>query len=226
MLETRGQVGSMEIRYDRIDREMYGTRGIGPRKVRALPSFWASLDAWAAHLAEVCPAGVPEVLATGGFQVDKGNANNAHRRGIAFDLDGLFWEKDKIAPFVTLRGPDDVHRYLAIEAGLRQYFGVILGWWWNRAHKDHFHVSAKSFPGWGTPRRVDQKTLFVQLSLTHVLDRPVKIDGRWGPETRGAVEQILMEVGPGALDLGAAGAWESFCRAVELVGWGVVEAGG
>jgi hypothetical protein len=229
--DRRDHIGPCELRYTRHKTHgpphpPYGTRSKrGPRTVGAAPGFWTLCEGWMAHLAEVCPGGAPEIMATAGFQVSKGNARNAHRRGIAFDLDGLFWVGDEIAPVIALRADDDARRYLAVEAGLRQFFGVVLNWWWNKHHKCHFHVSAKGVAGWTVPRRVDQKTLFVQLALTKVLDRPVTLDAQWGPETRGAVEDVLMEVGPGALDLAAPGAWEAFCRAVELVGWGTVEAG-
>lgn len=229
--ERRDHIGPCELRYARHKTHgpphpPYGTRGYPrPRSVRAAPGFWSLCAAWMDHLGEVCPAGAPEIMATAGFQVSKGSEVNSHRRGIAMDIDGLFWADDKIPPVIALRADVDARRCLAVEAGLRQYFGVVLGWWWNRAHKDHFHVSAKGYAGWTSPRFVSQKTLFVQLALTKILGRPVATDGKWGPETRGAVEDVLMEVGPGALDLGAPGAWEAFCRAVELVGWGTVEAG-
>lgn len=219
-LETRTHVGSMEVRYDRINEQMYGTRGIGPRHVRAQPVFWRALEAWAAHLAEVCPAGAPEVLASGGFQVDKGSSTNAHRLGLAFDLDGLFWAEDREPPFITLQAPADIRRYLAVEAGLRLFFGVVLNHFYNRAHEDHFHVSAHSAPGWrrGSPQRV----LFVQLVLTHLFGLPVTIDGKYGPQTAGAARAALAELaGPDNL----ADGWEEFCLAAELVGWEKVEAG-
>jgi len=138
---TFTEAAGVPIHYDRLDPpNHYGSRGKGPRTVRGMPIFKALLDAWMADLSASCPWGKPELLCTAGFQVDKGSEQNAHRRGMAFDLDSLWWPGQP--PMVAILGTEDP-RYLAIEAGLRRHFGVVLGFHYNRQHKDHFHVRFK-----------------------------------------------------------------------------------
>jgi hypothetical protein len=171
-----------EVRYDRLSRESYGTRGRATR-FYTTPAFEEKLQAAFADLWDACPLGEAEVIASGGAFVEK---PGAHGRGRAFDLDALFWPE---RTFVALSYPQDRRFYLAVEAVLRMHFGTVLSYHYNPAHRDHLHLDDLTPTGFVPEHR--SRVLFLQMALTHLFDRPVAIDGLVGPETRGAARQLL-----------------------------------
>lgn len=114
--------------------------------------------------------------------------------GRAFDVDGIFWPQKS---FVILRDGfegNDRRFYLAVEAVLRMHFGEVLNYDINADHHDHFHVSDVE-PAFNPVRTTT--AFFLQNALTFALGRRVGIDGRFGPETRGALTAVLADLGIG-----------------------------
>ncbi|MFH1186147.1 MAG: hypothetical protein V1755_14080 [Chloroflexota bacterium] len=209
-------IADVPIHYDRLSPPYhYATRGKGPRTVRSTPEFRDRLADWIDHLAAVCPMGRPEILVTAGFQVDKGSARNTHRRGIAFDLDGLWWP-DGERIFAQASNPIRFPRYLAIEAGLRMHFGWVRGRWADPKHDDHWHCDM-SMPVGFAPRS-PRCIRFVQAALKYVLPGPPVVqDGKWGRETDFAMVEALLAAGHTPVVL--ADFWQEFLELVERTGW-------
>jgi hypothetical protein len=213
-----------EVRYDRRSREHYGTRGVATR-FRATPAFEETLQAAFADLWDACPLGRAEVIASGGAFADK---PGAHGRGRAFDLDALFWPE---RAFVALSYPHDRRFYLAVEAVLRGHLGTVLNYRYNAAHRDHLHLDDLTPRGFVPEHR--SRVLFLQMALTHLFGRRVAIDGRIGPETRGAARDLLAELelagshsleAPQALDDRLGEAWPEVLDAATQRGF--ADAGG
>jgi len=173
------------------------------------------LEAAFGDLWELCPLGQAEVIVSAGAYVDK---PGWHGRGLAFDLDSIFWPG---RAFVTRSFPTDPLFYLAVEAVLRRHWGTVLAFNYNAAHRDHFHVQHGREVGLVHSLRSD--VLFIQGAASYVLDIPVTIDGVWGPETRGALAEAQQLLGV-TDDLGDVETWKSFLKAVAGRGFGTLQA--
>lgn len=105
----------------------------------------------------------------------------AHGTGEAFDLDGIVWKDGsmwKATEFATVTQQRD---YCVIQCHFMQYFGVVLGRHYNAAHKDHLHLDTSRPVAF---RHNSYATVTaLQAALHYVYDRPVEIDGVWGPKT-------------------------------------------
>jgi hypothetical protein len=206
------------LHYDRLPGQ-YGTRG-QPRRFFMTADFHSKLEACFSELWGLCPLGSAEVIATAGAWVEK---PGAHGAGRAFDLDALFWPD---RTFITLHYPNDRGVYLAVEAVLRRYFGTVLNFEYNAAHRDHFHVDDLTAVGFVRQHR--SRVLFVQMVLRDLFGRPIELDGRWGPQTAGAVAAVLHRHGLGdannpsdAAEVGdlLAAAWLPFLSVVARTGF-------
>ncbi|ANM30620.1 hypothetical protein ABI59_15135 [Acidobacteria bacterium Mor1] len=179
-------VAGAALHYAREPIARYGSRGEARSFFMTRP-FAAKLTDCFAELWQLCPLGRAEVVTSAGAFVHK---PGYHGLGRAFDIDGIFWEG---RDFVTLDYPARPRIYLAIEAVLRRHFGTVLNYLYNSAHQDHLHIDD------GTPvdfyPESESRVLFVQASLTHLLEEPVQIDGRWGPQTSAAVGRALTAMG-------------------------------
>ena len=162
----------------------YGTRG-KPRYLRCLPGFRQTLDAAFADLWRICPLGKADTIVTAGAYVDK-PGRGEHSKGKAFDLDALFWPSYS---FVTKEFARDPAFYLGVEGVLRRHFGVVLGYFYNKAHQDHFHLDVSMPMGFSRNRRTT--TLFVQLCGRHLLGRASPVTGKWN---RSADDQTLADL--------------------------------
>lgn len=126
-----------------------------------------------------------------------GDGMNAHGQGLAFDLDGFYWDEQK---FMMVSYPSDRHFYLGINAHLFLHFSQVLSYHYPH-HRDHFHVdfnfSFKFRPD------SNAQTFFVQAVLKYVFDRELGntgeekdgVDGIFGGDTEIALKQVLKAEG-------------------------------
>jgi hypothetical protein len=211
---TFTSVGGVQINYDRDSHKDYGTRGRpitsgGP----VTPEFFAALSRWMAELKISCPWGVPQLLVTGGI---KGDGHGRHGEGRAIDVDGLWWADREI---VALNAEKQPLLYLAVDATLRLYFGVVLDFWYNLQHRDHWHVDDAQAPGWQPTR---SRVVFMQAALNHVwgVKPELVIDGVFGPRTAAAASAVLAQL-PSKDGLpGLPGQWGEFLLATAANGFG------
>lgn len=177
------------INYDRDSRADYGTRGHPIKKGGPVtPEFFAALEAWMGRLCKL-PWGKPELLVTGGIHGAGTDPSNRHTQGRAIDIDAIYWAGKP--PLITLQAEKTPRVYLAVEATLRCHFGTVLDFWYNDAHKDHWHVDdGHPVGGWKYDSRA--YTVFLQAVLNHIWDAQpaLVIDGRFGPKTEAATAAV------------------------------------
>ncbi|MCZ6782212.1 MAG: monofunctional biosynthetic peptidoglycan transglycosylase [Proteobacteria bacterium] len=200
------RVGGTPVHYDRFDdvRYAYGTQG-KPRKQRATKAFAQRLDAAFEELWRVCPRGRAELVVTAGTWADR---KGYHGLGRAFDLDGIFWPGGQT--FLAISYPTQPKFYLAVEAVLRCHFGVVLGYLYNPAHRDHLHVDDGCEVGFDPCAR--SAVLFVQAVLARLLGAPVEANGAFDAATREHLARAQAALGI-AGDLGDPEVWRGFLRA-------------
>lgn len=207
------ELSGTAVHYARAPVAPYATRGKSYR-FYVIESFEQSLVACFKELWKVCPFGQADVLTSAGAYVNK---SGYHGLGRGFDLDAIFWpERD----FVTLNYPSDPVFYLGVEAILRRHFGTVLNYLYNRAHRDHFHIdngTSVKFTSSSTSR-----VYFLQAALTHVLDIPVLIDGKYGSQTSGATNKALKNIGStGKLE--SANTWKALLLSIAETAFNKVE---
>lgn len=191
--ETLG--GGVPVHYDRLEPpHHYGSRG-KPFKFHCAPDFETLLDEAFRDVWRLTGLGKAEVITSGGAFVDK---PGEHGRGRALDIDGIFWS-DKT--FVTLHaGFQGQNRelYFGVDAILRLHFGVTLDYEFNSDHRDHFHVDDSMSLGFSTS--ASAKVGFLQGMINNVWGKSVDEDRVWGPQTAGAVSEVLDVAGlPGPI---------------------------
>lgn len=206
-----------EIRYARTRRHRYGTPGKAhPNSV--MPEMAEQLQKCFAELWRVCPYGPAEGVVSAGGWVDK---PGMHGRGLALDVDAIWWKLDDFdrpQPMITNNAPHDAGRYLAVSAVLRMFFGTVIGYWCNRAHRDHFHVALRPV---GFSPASKSEVAFVQAACLHVHgSNPGPVDRLCGPRTRAAVAQVVDIAGG---DLRDRQGWDAFLRETFLAGWKCAE---
>jgi len=168
-LVTFTELAGVPVHYDRLSPPFqYGSRG-KPLSFKATPKFKQKLDSCFSEIWRVL--GNAEVITTAGAYVHK---PGMHGKGRAFDLDGIFW-KDK--QLVTARFHEYPKLYLSVEAILRRHFGTVLNYFYNPAHRDHFHFDDGSPVGFtaSSPSR----TLFVRACLRYLWNVPVAMRPGW-----------------------------------------------
>lgn len=166
------KLAGIPVHYARPPLAPYGTKGV-EYKFFSEKDFEEKLNTAFSELFERAQLEKPEVITSAGAYVNK---SGYHGRARAFDLDGIFW-KDKV--FITKNYPSDKSFYLGVEAVLRKHFGTVLNYNYNRAHQDHFHIDDGTEIGFNTASK--SKVLFVQDSLSQILEIPVSVDGVYGP---------------------------------------------
>lgn len=187
--------GGVPVHYDRLDSpHHYGSRG-KPAKFHCDPDFEALLDAAFRDVWRFTGLGKAEVITSGGAFVNK---PGQHGTGRALDIDGIFWS-DKT--FVTLHAGfqgQDREFYFGIDAILRLHFGVVLDYEFNSDHRDHFHIDDSLGLGFST--QASSKVGFLQGMINNVWGKNVDEDRIWGPQTAGAVAEVLDAAGiPGPI---------------------------
>jgi hypothetical protein len=176
------------VHYARAPVATYGTRGKGPRRQRLRQSVHQALTAALEELWSLHPWGRAEVIVSAGAMVpqsDRRGPGDRHVQGRAYDLDAIWWPGAG-RRLVTLEAPDGWPHYLAVEAVLRRHLGTVLGWHYNEAHRDHWHIDDGSPVGWGPRSR--SRVTYLQAALVHVWGQSVAIDGVWGPRSEAAAQ--------------------------------------
>ena len=196
----------------------YPPNGLKPRKVRLNAAFHAKLEAMFSDLWARCPWGQAQWIGSLGCMVPStpGHDTGRHGTGEAFDLSHLGWPRVDQVPLRADRpsvrigagdpGPDpdavariDLARYLAVEAVIRMHFQTALDWWFNAAHRDHWHIdTGRGEPTWeGRGNQVR----FLQAALRYVWGAEgLAIDGAMGPKTIGALrrdKRVILDDGLG-----------------------------
>lgn len=172
-------IAGAAVHYARYPVAHYGTIGVGPRKVRLNKEFKDKLEICLKDLWKVCEKKfgcTPLILVTSGCYVEKAGR---HAQGTAIDIDSIWWASGK--NIITRDAEKDPGYYLGAEAVLRKHFDLVLNHWYNRAHKDHWHVDNKILRGDEMTR---SKSLFLQAALVYIFGKSsIDIDGCVGPKT-------------------------------------------
>ena len=207
---TYNTVAGIPLHYSR-DRH-YGERG-RQLNFSSTQKLKDVLDRCFEELSEESPFGKPQAVVTAGLYVNK---PGFHGRGLAVDIDSIYWKERTL---VSVLYPFDQVHYLAVESVFRQYFGTILNYLYDPAHEDHWHMDLGTRADFYTdsPSRV----FYLQASLTHIHDRPVLIDGVWGQQTRGAIQDVLRELALGT-DIENMSTWQAYLRRTATKGFEMV----
>lgn len=185
-----------------------GRRKLNREFLRVLESALADLWYW--H-----PDGIPELILSGGAYVPPPHPPR-HCWGTAFDLSGFMWAGKKWELATAWR--DNPRQSLAIEAVLRKSHSQVLGPWYNRDHRSHWHIDDGGAHGFQSHSRAD--VTFLQACLNHFWEFKTAIDGRYGPNTRTAAVEALQSIQqPPSIVMG----WGAFLEAVWRFGFGRVE---
>lgn len=182
-MKTINSIAGIKLQYAREPRFPYGSIG-RPANFQIQNSFYKELDKCLTEVFEECPLGKPDIITCAGIYVDK--PNSYHRHGRAFDLDACFWED---YTFITNNFFHDYELYLGMESFFRKHFGIVLNYFYNGSHKDHFHLDNSASIAFSTNQR--SKVLYVQLVLKYIYKHPVETDGLWGPQTNSAINEAL-----------------------------------
>lgn len=186
--ETLG--GGVPVHFDRLDSpNHYGSRG-KPAKFHCTPGFEAMLDEAFRDVWRLTGLGKAEVITSAGAYVNK---PGAHGQGHALDIDGIFWSDKK---FVTLHAgfqSQDREFYFGVESILRLHFGIVLDYEFNIDHRDHFHVDDTASLAFN--KSASAKVGFLQGMMNNVWGKDVDEDLIWGPQTAGAVSEVLEAAG-------------------------------
>lgn len=124
-----------------------------------------------------------------------GTGTSFHHKNRAFDLDALLFEGG--SNWVANTFPARPQLYLGIEAVLRQHFGTVLSFDYNKAHEDHFHFDNGTAVGF--KRAAKSHVIFLQNVIALVYGSRIGRDGVWGPETENAVKALCSQLGVGPL---------------------------
>jgi hypothetical protein len=179
--------GHVPVHYDRLDPPFhYGSKG-KQFTLAGTKSLENTLDDAFAELWDKCPLGKADIILTAGAFVCR---SGQHGKGNAFDCDGIWWG-DRL--LLTKNYRSDAQAYLGVEAVLRKHIGTVLNFEYNASHEDHWHLDTGTKPGFSASSK--SRVLFLQMALGKLFDRRVGVDGDIGDETRGAVRDVLEELG-------------------------------
>jgi len=182
-METINKIGDINLHYARESQYPYGSIG-RPANFQIDSDFKAVVEVAFQEVFEECPLGFPNVITCAGVYVDK--EGSYHKFGRAFDIDASFWDSYTM---ITLNFFQEYELYLAIESFLRIHFGIVLNYFYNNDHRDHWHVDNSRSVDFNTGSR--SSVLYMQMISSYIYENPVEIDGIYGPQTAAAIENIL-----------------------------------
>jgi len=182
-METIPHISNIPLHYARQTQSMYGTQGV-PQSFQIESEFLEQMTECFDELFAECPLGKPNVITCAGIYVDR--APSMHTYGRAFDLDALFWDNYNL---VSLNFHNDKELYLGIESFLRLHNGIVLSYYYNDDHKDHWHID-NSVENVDFHTGSESSVYYLQLVSTYIYEHPVEIDGIYGPQTEGAINHI------------------------------------
>ena len=186
MLDQITNISGIRLHYARDSQYPYGSRG-RPTTFVVERSFKRKLTQCFDELFEACPLGKPGIITCAGiYNPDHDNGGSKHRVGRAFDFDAAFWDNHTL---ITKKFHHNKDLYLGIECFLRKHFGIVLNYFYNQLHEDHWHFDDSVSVDFRTGYK--SSTLHLQLVLTYIYENPVEIDGIWGPQTDDAIKATL-----------------------------------
>jgi len=178
----------------------YGTIGRGPRKQRLQQEALYTLEAAIRELGEIHPWGKPRYIVSAGAMVeqsDRRGPGDPHVRGLAYDLDAIWWGGAEVAggvwisdqhSLVTLDAPHCWRHYISIQCVLARWFGTCLGYDYNAAHRDHWHLDVVRPVKWSSRSRAD--TVLLQRALDEIWGAHLAVDGVYGWRTEDALIHV------------------------------------
>jgi len=187
----------------------YGSKGL-PRTFFCTDKLKDTLDGCFAELFTIWGQGTPSIILTAGTL---GDGENAHGKGLAFDLDGFYWGEDR---FMMLDYPQDRVFYNGINAHLFLFFSQVLSFHYPE-HADHFHIDFNASFRFRTSSNA--QTFFLQSCLVYLYGKDIGatgpekdgVDGIYGGATRRALLQVLDDLGlSGRGGLTKADVWRDF----------------
>jgi len=180
-MKTINTINGIPLHYARLTNHPYGTRG-EQRQFKIDAQFLKTLEAAFEEVFLNCPLGKPEIITTAGILVNK---PGMHGHGKAFDIDAIFWKDNSL---VTSNFIHQKELYIGIECFLRKHFGIVLNNLYPN-HHDHWHIDTSVVVDYNKGSK--SETLFVQMSLRYIYEKPVIIDGIWGRQTRSYIEEVF-----------------------------------
>jgi hypothetical protein len=204
------KLAGVDVHYDR-DPGHYGTRG-RPYVFKCQTKLKNTLEACFSDLFSHLPGGKPALLTSAGTI---GDNENEHGQGLAFDLDGIFWDSRSL---IMNDFFNQKYLYLGINAHLYLHFSQVLNFYYPK-HDDHFHVDF-NFSYHYRPSS-NAQTYFLQACLKYIYDEDLGrrgqhgdgVDGVHGESTKRALAHVLGELGIDGPDgLGEREPWFAFLR--------------
>lgn len=180
-MKTINNINNIPLHYARLTNHPYGTRGV-QRDFSVDEDFLKTVEAAFKEVFDHCPFGMPEVITTAGIFVNK---PGQHGMGKAIDLDAIFWQDESL---ITLNFTHQKELYLGIESFLRKHFGIVLNHFYPN-HEDHWHIDSSVPVDYN--ETATSETLYVQLVLKFIYGKEILVDGRWGVQTRGVVNEVF-----------------------------------
>jgi len=196
-------IGDKPILYDRMPDKGYGVPVEGHHFYGTV-ELETALESLAVDLLTIGWLPHIEAFLSAGFQVNKGSVTNAHRRGIAWDWDGVTlidnplneipaFKQVKVYKYAMHKILDHVngceisrmtHRSRTQAACLcSRHFGVVLGDFYDKAHGDHLHCDLSKLVAW---RGSTSQIGLVQATLNAWFDSGLKVDRILGVKTQDA----------------------------------------
>ena len=197
---------------------LYGRgREPAPAKFQCASDFMPRLENWLTVMAGWAPPqwGNLRSLTSAGLFVQK---PGKHGEGRAIDVDTITWDNGSISPFDRQHASPDVvvrRRYLGLDAMCRTAFSWVLDGWFNDEHGDHIHCDDSSELILKTGAR--STVAFCQAVCNDVYGANLTVDGRWGPLTRGAVEDAMGRSGIDGDPTVDGDSWQNWLRDISQV---------
>ncbi len=169
--------------------------------------FYDHCNLWMDDLGDLSGGGKPDAVSSLGTWVNRNDGcRSQHNYGTAFDLSALWWYDRR--GWVADNYEGDKRFYMGVAANTNHFFTYSLDYNYNRAHHNHIHFDKSITPS-RFSRGSTSQVKFVQASISHVWDRAITIDGLWGPQTEGAVREVLEGL---PLSGVLTADWMSYCR--------------
>ena len=131
------------------------------------------------------PGDKPTGIITAGGWVEKPGAHGLAR---AFDLDGIIWPGNRIFKASNYSTLSEKKLYYGIQCHMMQYFGNVLGYEYNVAHRDHLHLDDLIEP----ILRLNSKAVVtgIQGALRFVWGETGMVNGVWSEVTTQDARQV------------------------------------
>jgi hypothetical protein len=221
------RIAGAEMRWRYMKKHSYGWGRTGSRPLRK--PILDKLTAAFVDMGFMCQLGTPSAIVSAGAWVPESarrGPTDKHVQGRAIDIDALHWsvvsgtmESPRI--LLTQKYPDYPAFYLGVEACFRRYFGTVLGWLYNNAHKGHWHIDDGSKVCYRASS--ESRVKFVQASLHHIWHVNVgSHDGKVGSKTRAGIKRVREFLNL-TKPLTDAESWQRYLMATAITGMSKVD---